>query len=98
MNEELKEAIDAVDNINEDIIEGYKNDSGGDDDLGLYPRVSVSYMTYLGIIVEFDDIRIWYSDEDEREFFEDKNEYEPIEPYLRKQINRVVGTYKTIKV
>lgn len=47
------------------------------------------------IFIYFADCAMWRSDEDERDFDEDKNEYEPLEGYIRKRFNdyiaRLVG-------
>ena len=37
------------------------------------------------MIISFMGQRIWFEDEDEREFIENKNDYEPLQPFLEKK-------------
>lgn len=42
----------------------------------------------LSEAIYFGKTLLWFSDEDEREFFEEKNEYEPLGDYLKKELRR----------
>lgn len=39
-------------------------------------------------LIMFDDTIIWNDDWDERFFDEDKNDYEPLEPFIKKEFNK----------
>lgn len=41
-------------------------------------------------LVKFMDIIIWCSENDEREFIEDNNAHEPLEPFLKKEMRKLV--------
>jgi len=49
-------------------------------------------------LIKFLGIILWRSDEDERDFIEDVGEYEPLEDYLRRQVNLYVEKISKIKV
>jgi len=47
-------------------------------------------------IVNFGEIMIWNSEMDEREWIEDKNDYEPLKPFLKRMLLQEID--KLIKV
>lgn len=38
--------------------------------------------------ISFNQVLLWHSDMDEREYIEDKNEYEPFEPFIKRMFNK----------
>lgn len=48
--------------------------------------------------IKFFDVSIWDNEDNFRDFDEEKNEYESLENYLRKQIRSIVKTISKIKV
>jgi len=91
MNKELEQVVEACDNIDADIWECI----GQEDE---YPQFEITMTTMCGLYVKFLGESIWYSDADMREWIEDEDDYEPIEPYLRKKINEKIEFIKKIKV
>lgn len=80
---ELLEAVKAVDKINEELFE-LAFELTGDDE------VSINLIYFNGrIIIEFFKMRLWDSDNDDRDFNEDLDEYEDLENYIRKQFNGI---------
>lgn len=51
-----------------------------------------------GEIITFFDVQLWSSENDEREYNEETDEYEPLENYLKKEINKFIGLISDIKV
>jgi hypothetical protein len=41
-------------------------------------------------IVNFGEIMIWNSEMDEREWIEDKNDYEPFKPFIKRMYNQEI--------
>ncbi len=41
-------------------------------------------------LIKFLDFTLWYSEEDEREFCEDKDEYEDLDKYLYRKIKEII--------
>lgn len=48
------------------------------------------------VVIEFLGLQIWSSDDDDREFNEEENKYEPLKPYLIKKIINVINVLSTI--
>jgi hypothetical protein len=91
MNTLFKEAINAVEEINEKMFDQAEEGSSC--------QYILLEMKTTGdiIIIEFCGIQIWNSEEDEREFHDSTNilppqpgSYEPIRTYLNRQINELV--------
>ena len=89
----MNDIIKIIENINEDIykskafyLTGYT--------LNLCTLVYYGYGTYI----EFLNMTLWNSEEDEREFDEEANEWEPLEPFLRNEINKIIQELSKIKV
>ncbi len=100
MNEKLNEALEAVAKINSDLADQYSK-IGND----VYRPWS-----YLTVQVDKDQVLVkwlgryvWDDDNDPREWREaeiegEKDTYEPMEPYLRKEVNKVVQELSKIKL
>uniref|UniRef100_A0A6M3LHD6 Putative site-specific tyrosine recombinase n=1 Tax=viral metagenome TaxID=1070528 RepID=A0A6M3LHD6_9ZZZZ len=50
------------------------------------------------MVVEFLGHQIWTSEWDEREYNEKEDKYEPLEGYLRREINKEIEKLKRIKL
>lgn len=48
-------------------------------------------------IITFGEMVVWSSEDDNREFFEDLNEYEPMETFIRKEFNKRIDHLATLK-
>lgn len=96
---ELENLIAIVDEINWRIYDSFSDDdSGGNGKLGLYPRLTLEYVTELGWFVKFGEVLLWREDDDERAYLDDKDEYEPLQPFLMKQMDIFLHTYEKIRV
>ena len=85
---ELLEAVRIVDDINEELWESAS-------DIDLYLNINYSNGR---TIVEFFGIRLWDSDNDDRDYIdEDCNEYENLENYVRKEFNKISTRLPTLK-
>ena len=49
-------------------------------------------------VIEFMGITLWNDDDDMREYDEEEDDYEPLEPFLRKRINSIMQTLSLIKL
>ncbi len=47
--------------------------------------------------ISFDDKILWYSDDDDREWIESKNDYEPLKPFIKKKLNKYIDELVKIK-
>lgn len=88
-DKEILEIINAVASINYDLSSDYQEI--------IPPIPPVDYST-TGVesAVSWMGQTIWFDGEDEREFIEEKNDYEPIEPFLRKKITELIGTISNL--
>lgn len=86
---EFEEIMDAVNTLEQEIFEQTEG------------------MEYFNIVatsngfctrVSFIGIELWNSEDDQREYIEDKDEYEPMETYLRRTINEELVKLRMISV
>lgn len=49
-------------------------------------------------IISFNSAPLWNSELDDREWIEEKNEYEPFEPYIRKVFNNYIDKMRLLKL
>lgn len=92
-NKEATEAIEAVTKINEEIYEQTEEKNG----ICFFDGLEFSTNGFsMGI--EFLGDQIWCDEDDERKYDEDKDEYEPLEGFLRRQIAEVLKKTEKIKV
>jgi len=87
MTEELKEVIEAVENINQQLF-----DQIGQDQIGPLTITTEPLSGYQ--VVEWLGEALWNSEDEGREYIEDhdefKGDWEPLEPYLRKKIMELI--------
>ena len=48
--------------------------------------------------IEFSEFPIWSSECDDREYYDDKDEYEPLDDFVRKQLNALFEKFGKIKL
>lgn len=99
----VKEASKAIEKLNSEIYDLFeKNDRG-------IPQDNLCYEDLLPLfklctdgncaMVDFmGGYQLWFSDEDEREFFDDEDEYEPIEQFLRREAQKIIDQPCQIKL
>lgn len=78
MNKELQEAIQIVTDLNDQLF----NNLGENAD---YPDFSV-VTNGLNFKIIFQEICLYSSIDDEREFDDEKNDYEPLDVFIQKQV------------
>ncbi len=83
-----EEIIDIISKLNMEIWEAIGLEYEG----AVFEYKSVGYTS----LVEFLGNRIWFEDEDEREFQGDLDDYEPLEPYLRREAKKVIESLNKI--
>lgn len=86
-NKELLELVDVVDNINEKLSEQLGPNN--------IDYLEIRYNTW-SCGVHFLDEFIWSSEDDKREYLEDKDDYEPFGPFLRKKITEFINRLNKI--
>jgi hypothetical protein len=60
--------------------------------------INLIYLSFGRIIIEYLGIRLWDSDNDDREYLdEDIDEYENLENYIRKEFNKISTRLPTLK-
>lgn len=48
--------------------------------------------------IKFDGVSLWNSEMEVREWIEDKNDYEPFEPFIRRTFNEYLDKMHTLKI
>jgi hypothetical protein len=83
---EPQEIVRLISNLNEELME-----NGENEDFCLNYGAWFSYKTdgYINVIL-FMDIMLWNDDNDEREYDDKLDDYEPLEPFIQKRFNEVV--------
>lgn len=106
-NNEIIEVIESVQNINDSMYQGHEHYDS------IVPLIVITDGNHVQI--SWNDVMLWNSEEDEREWIEEIREdkvnedlsrtftsrpahYEPLEEYLRKQVNKIVETISKIKL
>lgn len=72
-----QEYLDLVDDLNEELYNKF-----GDDLNTYYYYTSYGFVDEIG----FGKVSLWDSENDDRNFLEDKNDYEPLKPFIKKQL------------
>lgn len=85
---QIQEVYNAIENINFELSDQYE-------ELEVNHIEGTSYNIFLelstnafSMVISYLNFVIWKEDEDEREFYEDQNEYEPLEEFLRKKCKK----------
>ncbi|HDZ25766.1 hypothetical protein LCGC14_1796160 [marine sediment metagenome] len=88
-----KEALKAIGSINQEIYDFFEEKYSE-----TFPILELQTDGFYIIINFMGNYRLWFSEEDEREFDEDKNDYEPFEPYLRRETQKIIDQIGSIKI
>lgn len=86
------EALKIVENLNEKTCEYLEKGKL------TYPLFEFVTDGFSVIIKFMGHHRLWFSDEDEREFYEEANEYEPLEKYVRREAQKIINQISGIKL
>ena len=89
----FKEILNAVESINQDIYEFFEEKYGE-----TFPILELQTDGFSTIITFMGNYQLWSDDNDEREYIEATDEYEPIEPYLRKKTQEMIDKIGNIKI
>jgi len=49
-------------------------------------------------VIEFMGYVLWSTEDDEREYIEDKDDYEPLAPFVRRKFNELINNLSTLKL
>ena len=93
----IEEILEIVDKLNQEIYEQTEEDNN----MTLTPlEFSCNGRDPIlsSAAISFFDFPIWDTEGNERQFIDDKDEYEPLEDYLRREIMNLVNIIKCIKV
>ena len=88
-NKEIIKLLTAVSSIQEDIYDST-------DWTECFNLVMIT--NGFSCIVNFGDIHLWSEEDDDREFDESTDKYEPFEPYLRRVLNEELAKLKMITI
>lgn len=89
----FNEALEAVEKINQRIYSTFEVKYGMS-----FPILELQTDGFSIIIKFMGNHQLWFSDEDKRKFFEEANKYEPLEQYLRREAQEIIGQISGIKL
>ncbi|KKL81332.1 hypothetical protein LCGC14_1995800 [marine sediment metagenome] len=90
----FKEILHAVEDINQEIYEFFEEKYGE-----TFPILELQTDGFASVITFMGNYQLWTSEDDEREYIdEDKDEYEPFEPYLRRKTQEMINQIGSIKI
>ncbi len=92
MTEEQKEAFEAIEKINEELFEYFDNKMM----LNNQPILSITfanYITLIGLSIPLEstslEIDIYNSEDDDRIYYDETDEYEKFYPYIKRKFNEI---------
>ena len=85
-----KEILEAVDSINYNLTDQQRDDN-------LIYLLEYSDNTWSRAVSICDQV-VWCSENEDREWLEEANDYEPMEPYLRTKITQMIKELNTLKL
>ena len=89
----INEVFDVVYKLNQEIYESLFETCGE-----IYPVFELHTDGNI-ILILIGSHQLWNSEDDEREYIdEDKDEYEPLEQYLRREVQKIINTISNIKL
>jgi len=98
VSNEIKEVFAAVSTINDEVYD-FLSEHGGEYDGDKAFYILDLHTDGNAIVVNFlDSITIWSFEDERREFIEDKDVWEPIEGYLRKEVKKLLDSIGSIKL
>ena len=81
----IVEALSAVEKLNQECYDVFEEKDGL-----TFPIFELSTDGFSVVVSFMGKFGLWFSNEDERKFFEEANEYESLEEYLRKEAQTVL--------
>ena len=91
-NEEILEVIEIVDKLNPEL---------SDDMLETFGYNPFGFELHTNgdcVAIEFLGYPIWSSENDEREYDDEKDDYKPLEEFLRREANKLLDVIRSIKI
>jgi hypothetical protein len=86
----MNEFLEAVNDLNQELYEKFGDDYH-------YER-QFNYTTDGSVdIVNFGEIMVYCSELDEREWIEEKNDYEPLKPFLKRMLSQEIDKLVEVK-
>ncbi len=89
----FKEVLEAVENINQEIYDFFEEKYGE-----TFPILELRTDGFAFVITFMENYPLWTSEDDEREYNEAKDEYEPFESYLRRKTQEMIDKISNIKI
>ena len=86
---ETRQYIDLVYELNEELFEKYADQVSG------FFEYNTDGYSHL---IKFGGFVLWNSEDDDRSYVEKTDEYEPLEPFIRKEFNRMIDQLKKLKL
>ena len=88
----IKEAIETIKVLHDEICDAFE-------EFGFLFPIFELHTDGNGILIMFmNSIQLWYSDDDEREYNEEKDEYESLEGYLRREAQKIIDQIAVLKL
>lgn len=88
----INEAFKVVEKLNQEVYDFFES-------YGLsFPIFELNTDGFSIIITFMGNYRLWDSDEDEREFYKDERKYEPLEQYLRREVQERIDQIGSVKL
>ena len=87
---EGEKIIEIIEKLNEEIY-----DNGGDEEFTYFDFRTNGTSAIINFMGNY---QMWHSDEDEREYNDDKDEYESLEQYLRREAKEIINQISSIKL
>ncbi|KKM27071.1 hypothetical protein LCGC14_1578480 [marine sediment metagenome] len=88
-----KEALEAIESINQEIYDFFEEKYGE-----TFPILELQTDGFALVITFMENYQLWSDDNDDREYNEATDEYEPIESYLRKKTQEMIDKIGSIKI
>lgn len=84
------EVLSIVEELNQEIFDKYGEDAS---QLLQFTVVSTGFYTSINFLGQV----IWSSEEDDREWIEEENDYELLDPFIRKKVNELTTQISSLK-
>lgn len=91
---ETNEIVQMINIINADLVEDDSNEN-----FCIENGLGISYATdgYVQLIT-FMDFVLWNDDDDERDYIDEEDDYEPLEPFIRQKFNELITGLSRLKM
>lgn len=102
---EIKEALAAVEKLNGEIYDFFEDGRTSNPDINIHydyedliPFFDLHTDSNSIIINFIGEHQLWISCEDEREYFDNEDKYEPLEQFLRIEAQKIIDQLSQIKL